>query len=305
MSDADRIAAQAARFGVSAAIHPEDHIWNFVLGHPGFGSRAAAIEYYFADGAASADRFAAMLEAASPGAALPGGASPGAALPGAPTFGAPTPHSATPQATTSAAAKPGPPKPGPATPHVVLDFAAGYGCVTRHLARNPALTVTACDIHAEAVTFLRHEIGVRALGSAACPEELSLPRLYDAVLALSFFSHMPLATWARWLVRLSLPLHTGGLLVFTTHGLRSRAHFGDPTLPEPGFWFRPDSEQPDLPAHAYGQTITAPAFVRDVIASIPWVELVSWQEGAWWGHQDAWVLRKRLHLPDQADPRPR
>jgi hypothetical protein len=102
-------------------------------------------------------------------------------------------------------------------------------------------------------------------------------------------------------VRLSLPLRVGGMLVFTTHGVLSRPHFGDPKLPETGFWFRPDSEQPDLPGHAYGQTITAPDFVRAVIASIPWVELVSWQEGVWWGHQDAWVLRKRLHVPLRAE----
>ena len=84
MADAPAIAAQAARFGVAAAVHPEDHIWNFVLGHPGFGSRAAAIEYYFADGAQSARHFRELI--------------------------------------------------GPGARGAVLEFAAGYGCVTRHLA---------------------------------------------------------------------------------------------------------------------------------------------------------------------------
>jgi SAM-dependent methyltransferase len=260
MTEADHIAAQAARFGVAAAIHPDDHIWNFVLGHPGFASREAAIAYYFADGAASADRFATLLDATTP---------------------------------------------APDRPRDVLDFAAGYGCVTRHLAHNPTLSVTACDIHAEAVTFLLDALGVPAMPSSMCPEELALPRHYDAVLALSFFSHMPLATWARWLVRLSLPLRQGGVLVFTTHGAQSRRHFGNPTLPETGFWFRPDSEQPDLPSDSYGQTITTPDFVRAVIASMPWMELASWQEAAWWEHQDCWVLRKRRHLPGGADAPPR
>jgi hypothetical protein len=31
------------------------------------------------------------------------------------------------------------------------------------------------------------------------------------------------------------------------------------------------------------------------------VELIAWDEAAWWGHQDSWVLRKRLHTPDPAD----
>lgn len=248
--DVKAIAVQAARFGVSAAVHPEDHIWNFVLGHPGFRSRAAAIEYYFADGAKSARHF---LELIGPGRER-----------------------------------------GRRT---VLEFAAGYGCVTRHLALAPGLGLTACDIHAGAVGFLRGQFGVRAIASHACPELFVPSRAYDAVLALSFFSHMPLATWARWLVRLSLPLAVGGLLVFTTHGRHSRSHFGDPELPASGFWFRPTSEQSDLPGSEYGQAITTPDFVRAVIASLPWVELEAWHEADWWAHQDTWVLRKRRHGP--------
>ena len=165
--------------------------------------------------------------------------------------------------------------------------------------------LTACDIHAEAVAFLRRRLGVRAIRSDACPELFAPARAYDAVLALSFFSHMPLATWARWLVRLTLPLAIGGRLVFTTHGLHSLAHFGDPALPEPGFWFRPDSEQADLPGEDYGQAITAPQFVRAVIATLPWMELAAWHEADWWGHQDTWVLRKRWHAPGPAPARPR
>ena len=81
--------------------------------------------------------------------------------------------------------------------------------------------------------FLRRQLGVRAIGSDSCPELFAATGFYAAVLALSFFSHMPLATWARWLVRLTLPLAVGGRLVFTTHGRHSRSHFGDPELPSP------------------------------------------------------------------------
>ncbi len=247
MADAPAIAAQAARFGVAAAVHPEDHIWNFVLGHPGFGSRAAAIEYYFADGAQSARHFRELI--------------------------------------------------GPGARGAVLEFAAGYGCVTRHLALARELDLTACDIHDEAVGFLRRQLGVRAIGSDSCPELFAATGFYAAVLALSFFSHMPLATWARWLVRLTLPLAVGGRLVFTTHGRHSRSHFGDPELPESGFWFRPTSEQNDLPVTDYGQTITTPEFVRGVLATLPWVELEACHEADWWAHQDTWVVRKRSPAP--------
>jgi SAM-dependent methyltransferase len=258
MEDAPHIAAQASRFGVAAAVHAEDHIWNFVLGHPGFGSRGDAVAYYFSDGANSARHFLDLI---------------------------------------------GPGQDG--RRRSVLEFAAGYGCVTRHLAPLRGLSLTSCDIHDEAVGFLRRHLGVRAIASHACPELFTPPGFYDAVLALSFFSHMPLATWARWLVRLTQPLAVGGRLVFTTHGQHSRAHFGDPELPESGFWFHPASEQSDLPVTDYGQTITSPGFVRAVIATLPWVELQAWHEADWWGHQDTWVLRKRWQSPARPLAKPR
>jgi SAM-dependent methyltransferase len=255
MQQAAALIAQAARFGVAAAVHPEDHIFNFVLGHPGFPSPAAAVEYYFADGAASARRFLDLIGPGRPGAR-----------------------------------------------RTVLEFAAGYGCVTRHLAHAPGLDLTACDIHDQAIGFLRRQLGVPAIPSHACPELFAPPGAYHAVLALSFFSHMPLATWARWLVRLTLPLAIGGRLVFTTHGLHSRAHFGDPSMPESGFWFHPASEQSDLPVTDYGQTITSPDFVRAVIATLPWMALEAWHEADWWAHQDTWVVRKRSPSPGRAVP---
>jgi len=245
MAEADIIALQAARYSVTGAVHPADHIWNFVLGHPGFGSRQAAIAYYFSDGAASARHFRDLI----------------------------------------------------GTPRAMLEFASGYGCVTRHLARVPGLEVTACDIHPDAIGFLRQHMGVPAIPSDACPELFAAPAAYDAVLALSFFSHMPLTTWARWLVRLTQALVPDGRLVFTTHGLASRVHFGDPELPASGFWFRPVSEQSDLPVSDYGQTITTPDFVRAVIATLPWVSLEASHEADWWGHQDTWVLRRHGAAP--------
>lgn len=258
MPDAPVIAAQAARFGVAAAVHPDDHIWNFVLSHPGFASRADAIAYYFADGGNSARHFLELIGAGREGTRLR-----------------------------------------------VLEFAAGYGCVTRHLLLARGLDLTACDIHSEAVGFLRSRLGAPAIASHACPELFAAPGGFDAVLALSFFSHMPLATWARWLVRLTLPLAVGGRLVFTTHGRHSRSHFGDPDLPDTGFWYRPASEQTDLAVTEYGQTITTPAFVRAVLDTMPWMELAACREADWWGHQDTWLVRKRGPAPEAAAPPPR
>jgi SAM-dependent methyltransferase len=242
------IDSHAARFAVASAIHPEDHIFNFVFNHPGFPSRDSAISYYFSDGANSAEQFVALLAQHS---------APSAQLPS------------------------------------VLEFASGYGCVTRHLALKKSFVLRSCDIHPQANRFVERELDVGCIQSSSCPESLRLPRPFDVVFALSFFSHMPLTTWSRWLVRLIETASPGGLIIFTTHGAKSRPHFGNPEICDLGFWFKADSEQADLPFQQYGQTITMPTFVLQNIASIPGAELVEMREGYWWSHQDLYVLRRR------------
>src|SRR5690606_26332661 len=117
----------------------------------------------------------------------------------------------------------------------VLEFASGYGCVSRHL--SGGCDLTCCDIHPAAHDFVSGALGLESVLSSSVPESLQLPGRYDVVFALSFFSHMPITTWQRWLARLADAVEPGGLLVFTTQGEASRAHFGDPDIPESGFWF--------------------------------------------------------------------
>jgi SAM-dependent methyltransferase len=237
----------AERFGVSAAIHPDDHIFNFVFNQPGF-TREAAIEDYFSDGARSAKQFLSLVSQHLK-----------------PSTRAPT----------------------------VLEFASGYGMVTRHLALDRSIELHSCDIHPQAIQFLECEIGVRAIQSSSCPEMLRLPMQFDVVFALSFFSHMPITTWARWLVQLIEATRIGGITTFTTQRMVSRKYFGEPEIPELGFWFKAESEQFDLSIEEYGQTIVTPAFVKKNVASMPFAELVEVRDGYWWEHQDLYVLRRR------------
>ena len=134
---------------------------------------------------------------------------------------------------------------------------------------------------------------MRGLLSSPFPELLELPSQYDVVFALSFFSHMPITTWARWLVALSKATRTDGLLMFTTHGMKSAAHFLNPAIPEAGFWFQKSSEQADLSTEQYGQTIVTPDFCKANIASIAGLDLIEMNEGYWWDHQDLYIVRKR------------
>jgi hypothetical protein len=231
---------------VSAAIHAEDYIFNFVINHRGFESDVDRVQYYFEDGKRSSDKFRRLIAA----------------------------HSLKEHKNT------------------VLEFAAGYGCVTRHLVYATEISLESCDFRQEAIGFLQKEIGVRGLLSSLSPEALALASQYDVVFALSFFSHMPITTWARWLVALAKATRTGGLLIFTTHGMKSRPHFLDPIIPENGFWFQRSSEQTDLSTDQCGQTIVTPDFCKANILSIAGLELIEMQEGYWWDHQDLYVVRK-------------
>jgi hypothetical protein len=103
---------------------------------------------------------------------------------------------------------------------------------------------------------------------------------------------MPASTWGRWLRRLYSALNGNGVLLFTTHGRKSMTHFPQAYLSSEGFWFERSSEQKDLDTATYGQTITTRPFVEARITDLHGAQLLDDQEGAWWGHQDLYVVRK-------------
>ena len=177
----------------------------------------------------------------------------------------------------------------------LLEFASGYGCVTRHLTSQLApLTIVSCDIHQAACTFIESVIGVRTILSATAPEDLGVDSdSFDIVFALSFFSHMPDRTWGRWLKSLFDKVKPGGYLIFTTHGMTTWANIGKPTISDNGIWFAPSSEQKDLDVADYGCTIVTPEYVKRVIVNSLHQDFLLMIEADWWGHQDLYVVKKQ------------
>ncbi len=109
---------------------------------------------------------------------------------------------------------------------------------------------------------------------------------------LSLFSHLPRSTWSRWLKVLYEAVAPGGLLVFSTHGLKA-AEFDHVTLEGDGFFFAASSESNAIDAQEYGTTFTAPEFVLARIAETMGADkLVHTVPVQFWNHQDAYVLRK-------------
>jgi SAM-dependent methyltransferase len=176
----------------------------------------------------------------------------------------------------------------------LMEFASGYGCVTRHLKKHPNYELISCDIHPQALEFLCRTLGVRTLASSHHPSEFAAPEKYDVIFALSFFSHMPRRTFGPWLKALFQALHDPGYLVFTTLGLKACKEFGikPEDIPADGLWFEARSEQHDLDEAEYGMTVVTPDFVRAEVERQTGAPIVVYQHVGWWDNQDLWVIKR-------------
>ena len=175
----------------------------------------------------------------------------------------------------------------------ILEFAAGYGRVSRHLAD---LTLTASDIHGEAIRLLRNKLGIRAIASSPSPEDFKADQIFDFIFVLSLFSHLPEALFRPWLVALIDCLAPGGFIMFTTHGEVAAQKV--PVLKEAlssgtGFGYVVHSDQADLSPEIYGSNIATRDYVTGIIDSIDTISLHSFTPGAWWELEDEWIVKRR------------
>ena len=178
----------------------------------------------------------------------------------------------------------------------VLDFAAGFGRVSRHLTIiAPNLELETCDIHPNAVAFSRSQLHLRSFCSNYWPREDTLEReSYNFIFALSFFSHIPNELFTDWLRLLYNSLKIGGILLFTTHGEASISLY--PNLAELydsrlGFGYYRSSDQHEINGGIYGTSVTDSRYVLRQITKAG-AKLLGFQSAAWWGHQDEWTIRK-------------
>jgi SAM-dependent methyltransferase len=150
----------------------------------------------------------------------------------------------------------------------LLDFASGYGRVTRFLLRHfqdgtARERLWISDIYADAVRFQEERFGVRGAVSTILPEDFACAERFDAILVTSLFTHLPEERFVGWLRRLLGLLRPGGMLVFSVHDESIR----DPAvaMPESGLLFQELSESNTLDTGDYGSTWVSEAFVRSAL----------------------------------------
>lgn len=157
----------------------------------------------------------------------------------------------------------------------LLDFAAGYGRVTRWLSQLFG-SVTMSDLEQDMVDFQKREFGVEGFVSGANPAQVAEhARKYDVVFVFSLFTHLPENTWNDWLRSLAGLVRPGGHLVFSTHSyelfaLLNPARFGDPTTWTDDFLFWHTNEtQGRLDTAQYGCNIVKENFVIRAVDTLP------------------------------------
>ena len=158
-----------------------------------------------------------------------------------------------------------------------------------------------CDIHPEAVDFIKKSLGLESFLSSTRPEAWSPSRKYDVVFALSFFSHIPDATFVAWLARLLDAVKPGGILVFTAQGeislQRMRNRRPDAQFNDKGFYWTYHSEQSDLDSKDYGSIVVTKDYVDRGLQSLPLAECLRFQQAFWSQNEDVYVVRKRTKPP--------
>lgn len=169
-------------------------------------------------------------------------------------------------------------------PRRMLDFASGYGRLTRFLVHERiAEEITVADILEGGMQFQSEQFGVRAVVSKTLPQDLVIDGTFDLIFVASLFTHLPPATFTPWLRRLAELLTEDGLLIFTTHDAQ--------LAPEKfeGIHFVSTSESRVLDLADYGSTWVTEQYVREQVATIG-AHFDCVRMGALAEWQDVWVV---------------
>lgn len=149
----------------------------------------------------------------------------------------------------------------------LLDFASGYGRVTRHaVLERPPASVWVADISADAVAFQEQQFGVHGLVSSADPERLRCDERFDAIVVSSLFTHLPEPRFRAWLQRLVSLLSPRGLLLFSVHDMALCPPPGP--APRSGYAFEAKSESGSLDRDEYGSSWVTEDFVRSSLREV-------------------------------------
>src|SRR5262245_49146982 len=182
-----------------------------------------------------------------------------------------------------------------------LDFACGFGRVTRFLIRAlPPERLVVAELDPGAVAFQKAAFGVRGVVSTTVPSKAELPdRDFDLIFVSSLFSHLPPSRFEEWLRVLYGRLRPSGVLAFSVHGVD---RIQDPNVDlSSGFVYIPSSETTRLDTAEYGSAYVSEERVRAFVDRVTREGRLFANRLAFGGGQDLYLL-VRPPVPDLALP---
>lgn len=183
----------------------------------------------------------------------------------------------------------------------ILDFASGYGRVTRFLAAYyGANHITTSDIKNEAVEFQKQHLKVRGFTSVYEPATLAVEDRFDIIFVGSLFSHLNETLFAQWLDKLLSLLTPTGHLLFTVHD--QTLH---PTLQQSDFQFVENNEDEKFnfvgnritSTSLYGISFVSEAYVSNVLLKLNSAVKFKRYPKLFGGHQDLYLATLGGDIP--------
>lgn len=149
----------------------------------------------------------------------------------------------------------------------VLDFASGYGRLTRILVQKLAKErIWVSDIYREAIEWQLKTYGVQGFFSTPSPQDLSHDRVHDVVWVGSLFSHLPDGLFQEWLAKIWSFVGPRGVLAFSVHDQSLLP--ADEPMDATGLRYFRFSESDSLDHDIYGMSYVTEAFVAEAIARL-------------------------------------
>jgi hypothetical protein len=185
----------------------------------------------------------------------------------------------------------------------VLDFASGYGRLTRFLVQKlPPDRIWVSDIYADAMVWQAATFGVNTVRSATAPADFPHQGEHDIVFVGSLFSHLPSGLFRAWLGKLYSLLSPRGVLAFSVHDETYLP--SDQRMDASGIRYFRFSESGTLDADSYGMAYVTERYVAAAIAELAPGKPIAWRRfrKALYENQDLYVVAgpqadlARLHI---------
>lgn len=186
--------------------------------------------------------------------------------------------------------------------HSFLDFASGYGRLTRFMIlKLLPEQVWVSDVKKQAVAWQKKQFGVNGFSSSFIPENIQPDQSFDLIYVGSLFSHLPEHLFHRWLKKLWEMLSEKGMLIFSLHDMS----LWKGEVPPP-FIFHAESEDTrfrSIDDHiedggAYGVSYASEAFVAESIQKLEGSPAYHRYPKALGQLQDVYVITRNTMLPE-------